>query len=141
MRVLGVGVAVVLLSLIFLGTATGESKPISENDLSQAIAFRTQFGLDADPSFAQTVASNPEASSALGIPLLPEEIADLDARDAAVAAIGPLIGLLEADPTYAGIYVDQSKGGPIRSVDDRLGQSCRGRDSVRPAEGCDCSDC
>jgi hypothetical protein len=111
MRVLGVGVAVVLLSLIFLGTATGESKPISENDLSQAIAFRTQFGLDADPSFAQTVASNPEASSALGIPLLPEEIADLDARDAAVAAIGPLIGLLEADPTYAGIYVDQSKGG------------------------------
>ncbi len=140
MRVLGVGVAVVLLSLIFLGTATGESKPISENDLSQAIAFRTQFGLDADPSFAQTVASNPEASSALGIPLLPEEIADLDARDAAVAAIGPLIGLLEADPTYAEFTSIRARG-PIRSVDDRLGQSCRGRDSVRPAEGCDCSDC
>jgi hypothetical protein len=37
MRVLGVGVAVVLLSLIFLGTATGESKPISENDLSRQL--------------------------------------------------------------------------------------------------------
>lgn len=55
----------------------------SQRELAEAVAFRKHFGLRADETWVLAVAANPDAQvgvSEFGVPLLPEEFADLTSR-------------------------------------------------------------
>jgi hypothetical protein len=85
----------------------------SPDDL-EAIHFRGTFGLRTDLAYVRFVAASPLASSAeFGVPLMPEERTELNARaanaDAVVAVIQSYAG---AHPDeFAGLYLDQENGG------------------------------
>ena len=81
--------------------------------MAAATKFRVEFGLDADPAYIVGVAVDPAASTTLGVPLLPSEVAELDSRNRITSRLGPLVELLNNDPNYAGIYQDQQAGGEV----------------------------
>jgi hypothetical protein len=80
--------------------------------VDDAIRFRTDLGLDADSAYVLHVATDPKASSsAYGIPLLPAEQADLDARGQLQRQLWPLEDYIADHPQeIAGIWLDQQHG-------------------------------
>ena len=83
--------------------------------LSDAIRFRTDFGLDADPTYVAQVMANPAASSTLsGTPLLPSEQANIEARLAIQRQLPPLEDYVAAHPdVFSGMWIDQPNGGVV----------------------------
>jgi hypothetical protein len=92
--------------------------PPTEAEL-EAIRFRTDFGLRADLAYVRGVAANPSASSHdFGVPLLPAEWAELNARQAnaeAVRAVVDAEAALEPDD-FCGRYLDNEHGGAFTSM-------------------------
>jgi hypothetical protein len=81
-----------------------------------AVNFRTTFGLQADLAFVRAVAADPRASSReYSVPLLPAELADLQARfDTAVDVRAAIEAYGDLDPSeFGGLYVDQQNGGAV----------------------------
>ena len=87
----------------------------SSQALSDAIRFRTDSGLDADPTYVANIMADPSASSsAYGFALTSAEQADLDARVALENKMWPLEDYITAHPdTYGGIWIDQKHGGTV----------------------------
>jgi hypothetical protein len=85
----------------------------------EAIRFRTESGLRADLGFVRAVAANPAASSSeYSVPLLPAEIADLNARAANADAIRSAIQeYADLHPSeFGGMYLDQQHGGAVTTL-------------------------
>ncbi|HEV2005202.1 MAG TPA: hypothetical protein VGQ85_01190, partial [Candidatus Limnocylindrales bacterium] len=84
------------------------------SDEAEAIRFRTSFGLQADLAYVRFVAGSPLASNRdFGVPLLPSEVTELNARAANADAIVGAIqryAAAHADE-FAGVYLDQEGGG------------------------------
>lgn len=85
--------------------------PVAE--LAEAQRLRREFGLRADTDWIRRVAADPQSRDMLGIPLMPDEIADLVARQASVDRILPLVrGYGFAHPeAWAGLEIDQDRAG------------------------------
>jgi hypothetical protein len=84
-----------------------------------AIRFRTESGLRADLDFVRAVAANPAAStSEYSVPLLPAEIADLNARAANADAVQEVVKeYTDLHPSdFAGVYIDQKHGGAFTTL-------------------------
>jgi hypothetical protein len=85
----------------------------------EAVRFRKEFGLRSDLEFVRAVTLDPRASSReFGVPLLPEEIADLNLRASTADAV---IAVVEAEAAkhsddYGGLYIDQERGGVVVSL-------------------------
>ena len=115
-------VAIVLLlpltiSLIGCGTAPTPSDGITiateGPEEAQAIQFRDSFGLRSDLPYVRAVAADPAASSReFSVPLLPGEIAELNARAANADEVTAAINAYaDAHPDeFGGIYLDQEQG-------------------------------
>jgi hypothetical protein len=56
------------------------AEPVSEVDIARAVEFRTRFGIRADEAWTRSVAVDPAHVVAYGVPLLPAEEAELNAR-------------------------------------------------------------
>jgi hypothetical protein len=81
---------------------------------AEAIRFRTSAGFRADVPYVRLVAASADASSLeFSIPLLPAEIAELNARAANADAVRDAIdAYTRAHPDeFAGLYLDQEHGG------------------------------
>ena len=116
-------VAIALIGLAAIGCTSTPSPAPTEAAIAaptadelDAIRLRTEFGLRADLAYVRAVAGNPAASSAeFSIPLLPAEIAELNARaanaDAIVEAINAYADLHKTE--FAGLYLDQKNGGAV----------------------------
>jgi hypothetical protein len=80
-----------------------------------AIRFRTEFGLRADLEFVMAVAVDPRANMDFGVPLLPEEIAEIERRGADAHRIVPIVQEYVADVPneFGGINIDQANGGRV----------------------------
>jgi hypothetical protein len=91
------------------GTArpSGAAGP-TEEQIADAIRFRTSTGLRADRPWVVGVASDPAANLEFGVPLTQLEVQELLRRTAAAKTIGPIIQAYgEARPDeYAGLYLD-----------------------------------
>lgn len=88
-------------------------------DEPDAVRFRSAVGLRADAGYVRVVASDPAASSVeFGVPLLPDEIAELEARprdgDAVRAAI-QAYAELHLDE-FAGWYLDRDRAGALTTM-------------------------
>lgn len=97
-------------------SGTPAPSPTLEPSIAAAIEVRGLYGLRDDEPYVRFVADNPLASKdALGIPLLPQELADLEARTADRAQV---LAIVEAygqqhPEAYAGMAVDESGGGDV----------------------------
>jgi hypothetical protein len=107
-----------LSTLVVIGLLVSSGVPSVAADLAyadsaRALDFRAQFGLETDPGFIRSVFANPDASLALGTPLLPDEVAEIDRRDRIAKGLEPLTAMLLAAPDYAGLYLDQQASGQV----------------------------
>ena len=82
---------------------------------ADAIRFRTEFGLRADLEYVLAVAADPRADMDFGVPLLPEEIAEIERRGADAHRIVPIVQEYVAGVPneFGGIYIDQANGGRV----------------------------
>ncbi|RBY78568.1 hypothetical protein DQ239_08440 [Blastococcus sp. TF02-09] len=81
---------------------------------SHEIQLRSMFGLRADLSYVRAVDADPESTTdQLGIPLTPDEAADIDARSALGPTVRALVAAAEDLDGYGGIWIDQAAGGVI----------------------------
>jgi hypothetical protein len=81
--------------------------------VARSAAFRRDFGLRAEDAWVRQVAADPTARWNYQVPLTAAEEAQLDARAAALAELGPVLegyGARQASE-FAGMYVDQERGG------------------------------
>src|SRR5438132_576211 len=84
----------------------------------EAIRFRTDFSLRSDLAYVRAVAIDPRASTQFGVPLLPEEIAELNARSANADAVRDVV-TAEADAhpeDYCGRYIDNANFGALTTT-------------------------
>lgn len=89
-----------------IATSTG-------GDITQAIAFRTAFGLNASPTYVARLLAEGGNNAEWGVPLTADEAADLDHRASVAREKVAVEGDLELDPAFAGLYTDQVRGGVI----------------------------
>ncbi|HEY5477444.1 MAG TPA: hypothetical protein VIK11_12110 [Tepidiformaceae bacterium] len=93
-------------------TATETS--IAMSSVDYAMKVRSSYGLRFDRAYVESVESDPTASRELGIALTADEVSEVKASHAPVLLVlEPLTRELEADPTFAGLYIDQAAGGVL----------------------------
>ena len=100
---------------------TAEATPapvMSADDLAKSIRFRSAFGLRPDEGWIRSVAADPtsaDGKSMYGVPLTPDEVADLVARIGKSKDIAPLIQQYgsTAPDDWAGLFIDQQQGGIV----------------------------
>jgi hypothetical protein len=93
--------------------ALGTMRVLSDQLLADSEAFRNKFGLRADEAWIRQVASRLDADwDSYGVPLAPDELADLNARSSQVDALKAVVipyGLSHPDQ-WAGAFVDTATG-------------------------------
>lgn len=76
---------------------------------SYEMGLRAQFGLRSDLPYVRTVDADPSSTTdRLGIPLTPDEAADIGARSDTARALGTAAQDLDG---FGGIWIDQAAGG------------------------------
>ncbi|MEW5990337.1 MAG: hypothetical protein AB1736_03195 [Chloroflexota bacterium] len=112
---------VAALSLVAAGCGSARSPAVTDPVVIEtpspneddAVRIRTEFGLRADIPFIRAVAADPRSSSLVySVPLLPDEIAELNARAANADAIREVVIAYTAahSEEFGGIYLDQEHG-------------------------------
>lgn len=101
----------VLLAIVSPSPLLG-APTTDEEEVSEAVRFRNDFGLRADRDFvAATFADSRFDASAYSVPLTDAEVEDLADRARVREDFQPLLEAAIKDPTYAGAYIDQQRGG------------------------------
>ena len=93
---------------------TAAETSVAVSSVDYAMKVRSSYGLRFDRPYVESVEADPTASRELGIALTADEVETVKASQAPVLLVlEPLTRELEADPTFAGIYLDQGAGGVI----------------------------
>jgi hypothetical protein len=92
-----------------------ELADLTEAEIAKAVWFRETFGLRADIDWIRQVAADPRAKGTLGVPLTPDELAEIQSRQAALDSILPrVIAYGQQHPdVWAGVEIDQDRGGVL----------------------------
>lgn len=104
-----------------------ESQWTTDAELDRAIAFRRAAGLRADRSWTRFVATSPESRpgiAAFSVPLMPDELAQLQRRAVTMDEIMPVIesyGTAHPDE-WAGAYIDSAHGRAVALFTDRVAE-------------------
>lgn len=85
----------------------------TSTSLASAIATRASLGLNQDPSYVAALEADPSASRQYGIAMTQDEVGTIDRRVAVQTSLDQMTKVLEADPSYAGLWIDQNSGGAI----------------------------
>lgn len=98
--------------------STGLASSSPDPHLAPAIDFRKRFGLRSDEGWVRDVASQPTAQRAVeryGVPLMPFESAELDARAATAEDIRPVLEAYgEKHPDeFGGVFIDHVASGAL----------------------------
>jgi hypothetical protein len=91
---------------------------MSTDRIAEAIRFRSSVGLRADEAYVRQLAVDPTASTAVtlyGVPLTPDEIAELDKRARNSDLVAETLKTYGRDhpDQWAGTFVDQRGGGMV----------------------------
>src|SRR4051794_12499371 len=106
---LGPGAFAATSASVELATSASADELAYERDL------RNQLGLPSDDAALRKAASDQtdELTSTLGIPLTPDEAAEVDRRIRVQVGLDDAIDLAEASPGFAGAWIDQQSGGRV----------------------------
>src|ERR1035437_5569417 len=97
-----------------MGAPTTAELPPGNASVDYAMKVRSSYGLRIDRPYVESIEADPTASRELGIALTADEVETVKASQAPVLLVlEPLTRALEADPTFAGIYLDQAAGGVL----------------------------
>ena len=97
-----------------MASPTTAEVPLGNASVEYAMKRRSSYGLRSDRPYVESIESDPTASRELGIALTADEVETVKASQAPVLLVlEPLTRALEADPTFAGLYLDQSAGGVL----------------------------
>jgi hypothetical protein len=118
--------AIVLACVVVAGcfaTAPGSPAPdptvavpsedaAAEAEIKDALRFRTEFGLRADDAFVRQLRNDPAAVIGYGIPMLPAELEDLQARADTADAITNVVDTYAATvpDAFGGQYIESTTG-------------------------------
>ena len=110
---------------------------ISKQEIDEAIAVRTSFGLNADQTWIRRVAADPAAKPGIeefGIPLMPFELTDLMSRrwDGDLLAQVTAYGRLFPDE-FAGAFINLKATGVIVAFTDRVDRHAAALSNLVPA--------
>lgn len=95
-------------------TAPIEATPDLAERLQIELNFRRDFGLSADLAFVTQLMADPSAYDGMyGVALTPAELADLQRRLEIQNQTGPVKDYAEGQPTFAGLWRDQQRGGAL----------------------------
>jgi hypothetical protein len=118
-----VAASLLLVVLILAGCGSSPPTPSASPAVTpeldratlEALRFREEFGLRADLEFITAVAANPLAVMDFGVPLLPEEVREIERRGADAERIVPVVQSYAAGfpAEFGGVYIDQSSGGRV----------------------------
>ena len=115
-RVAAVSAATVL-SLSVVNVSWAESPATTEDAsdrFASEVAFRRDFGLATDAEFVKTLMANPAAyEGGLGVALSPDELRDIQQRVVVQSDIERARAFAEAQASFAGIWIDQKRGGVL----------------------------
>jgi hypothetical protein len=82
--------------------------------LEDELRFRRDFGLSTDLGLVRALMADPTAyDGGYGVALMPAELADLQRRLAIEEQMNPLEEHAQAQPSFAGLWIDQRAGGVI----------------------------
>jgi hypothetical protein len=86
--------------------------PALEAAVRDAIRLRTEFGLRADEAYVRQLANDPTAVVSFGIPMLPGELAELQARIKTADGITDAVDAYAATvpDVFGGQYIDSTTG-------------------------------
>lgn len=106
---LAMGLSIVLGSIAPFPAFAQNTPPTGED-----LRFRAEFGLSADPAYVAEVRAAGWSDEDYGVPLTPDEVAEIDARVAAEPQIAALQDQLRKTvPAFGGLYIDQAGGGVV----------------------------
>ena len=106
-----------LFAASFLAVACADDIPVPTLDptAADAVRFRQAHGLTADPSHVRRVADDPAAVLDYGVPLLPLEAQEIEARPARARAVTSVVRAYAALhlEEFGGLYIDHARFGVV----------------------------
>lgn len=87
--------------------------PDLEEATLAAIQKRAEYGLRRDLAWVRQVAADPRATTDFGVPMLPEEIESLFARNQLSDPVQAAMGRYGQGDQFGGLYLDNALGGVI----------------------------
>lgn len=113
-----VSISVFASCAIALTPQPAVSAPPAESraDIEAAVRLRSEFGLPTEMSAVRAASASQESDTKLlGIPLSPNEAADIRARNALVTLAGAMSETLATSQSqvFGGVWIDQKAGGVI----------------------------
>jgi hypothetical protein len=105
------GRLVIALIFAFSGLEPASSvQAVGVDDMADAIRFRTEFGLDSDPTHIAAITLDPNSSRVYGVALSPDEATEMERRAEVESQLEPLNTYLRSLPEFGGAYIDQAAG-------------------------------
>lgn len=95
--------------------ASSHGVALSQDDIAIARRFRQAVGLRSDEPWIRTVAADPSATVAYGVPLTPAEKDDLDRRAVQAPIVVAVVERYGSrhPSEWAGVHIDQTRGGLV----------------------------
>jgi hypothetical protein len=112
-RLAAIGLAAVMASIGLVGDAWAYSQDEAERRLTNELRFRAAFGLATDGGFVRQLIRDSGSDTAYGVAMTPPERIEMDRRVAMQDAMTALEVYAEAQPGFAGHWIDQQAGGVI----------------------------
>jgi hypothetical protein len=112
-RLAAIGVAALMACIGLVGDAGATTEEQVDTRLTSELRFRTSFGLAADRDSVRKLIVDSRGDTPYGVALSSAELAEMDRRVAMQDAMRGLELYAEAQPGFAGHWIDQPGGGVI----------------------------
>lgn len=111
-------ICLILVGVMPTSAFSRERSELPLPPLTEMVRFRSAMGLNSTEPHVRSVADryawDPAVDDNYGVPLLPDEAAEVARRVRIQEGLGPLRALLAVDEsTYGGHYIDQQAGGTV----------------------------
>lgn len=112
-RLAAIGFAAVMASIGLVGDVWAHTPDEVDARLNRELHFRTVFGLATDRDFVRQLIRDSRSDTAYGVALTSAELIEMNRRVAIQDAMTGLEVYAEAQPGFAGHWIDQPAGGVI----------------------------
>lgn len=111
--------ALILAAIIGCGLSWSPAAALEPDDaaLSDAIRFRTEFGLDTSPQMIRSLLASPAEDDAFGTPLAPDELLLMRKRSELSAQMDRLLDYRDSHPaSWGGVWLTYPRNAPHATI-------------------------